>query len=118
MKVFDGKKAAQEYMSAHTLAFSTPELTLMRFAFWLGDSVPDPENKENTVPRMMTYTTEQDFEPVRIVDDDTYEPSGAVLGMYGNQNKEQGADGRFCPECGARTSATAKFCPDCGTTQD
>ena len=32
MKVFDGKKAATEYMSKHTLAFSTPELTLMRFA--------------------------------------------------------------------------------------
>ena len=40
------KKAAQEYMSKHTLAFSTPELTLMRFAFWLGDSVPDPKMME------------------------------------------------------------------------
>lgn len=117
MKVFDGKKAAQEYMSSHTLAFSTPELTLTRFAFWLGDSVPDPENKGGPVPRIMTYTTEQDFEPVRIVDDDRYEPSGAVLGMYGNQNSGQGgADGRFCSECGAGMSATAKFCPDCGTT--
>ena len=46
MEVFDGKKAAEDYMSKHTLAFSTPELTLMRFAFWLGDSVPDPKNKE------------------------------------------------------------------------
>ena len=36
MEVFDGKKAAQDYMSKHTLAFSTPELTLMRFSFWLG----------------------------------------------------------------------------------
>ena len=44
METFDGKKAAQDYMSKHTLAFSTPELTLMRFAFWLGDSVPDPNN--------------------------------------------------------------------------
>ncbi len=120
MKVFDGKKAAQDYMSAHTLAFSTPELTLMRFAFWLGDSVPDPEGKEGPIPRMMTYTTEQDFEPVRIIDDDKYEPSGAVLGMYGNQYSGQ-AEGdtgdRFCSECGTSISATAKFCPDCGTTQ-
>ena len=37
MKVFNGKEAANDYMSAHTLAFSTPELTLMRFSFWLGD---------------------------------------------------------------------------------
>jgi len=44
MEVFDGKQAAQDYMSKHTLAFSTPELTLMRFAFWMGDSVPDPKN--------------------------------------------------------------------------
>ncbi len=43
MEVFDGKSAAQDYMSKHTLAFSTPELTLMRFAFWMGDSVPDPK---------------------------------------------------------------------------
>jgi len=118
MKVFDGKKAAQDYMSAHTLAFSTPELTLLRFAFWLGDSVPDPENKEKSVPRMMTFVTEEDFEPVRIIDDDKYEPTGAVLGMYGNQNTEQGEDGKFCSECGAKISATAKFCPDCGSTQD
>ncbi len=118
MKVFDGKKAAQDYMSAHTLAFSTPELTLTRFAFWLGDSVPDPEDKEKSVPRMMTFVTEEDFEPVRIIDDDKYEPTGAVLGMYGNQNREQDGDGKFCSECGARISATAKFCPDCGITQD
>ena len=59
MEVFDGKKAAQEYMSKHTLAFSIPELTLMRFAFWLGDTVPDPKNQENSVPRMLTFMTEQ-----------------------------------------------------------
>ena len=76
MEVFDGKKAAQDYMSKHTLAFSTPELTLMRFAFWLGDSVPDPKNDGGAVPRMMTFLTEQDFVPV-LIDDDTYVPSGA-----------------------------------------
>ena len=120
MKVFDGKKAAQDYMSAHTLAFSTPELTLMRFAFWLGDMVPDPENKDKSVPRMMTFTTEQDFEPVNIIDDDKYEPSGAVLNtnVYGNQFGETSEDGKFCSECGGKISATAKFCPDCGSTQD
>ena len=120
MKVFDGKRAAQDYMSAHTLAFSTPELTLTRFAFWLGDMVPDPEGREDSIPRILTFTTEQDFEPVRIVDDDKYEPSGAVLnsGMYGNQNRETATDGKFCSECGTKISATAKFCPDCGSTQD
>ena len=119
MEVFDGKKAAQEYMSKHTLAFSTPELTLMRFAFWLGDSVPDPNDKDRAVPRMMTFMSEQDFEPV-LIDDDKYEPSGAVKSSasYGNAYKEKVSDGRFCAECGNGISNTAKFCPECGTVAD
>lgn len=119
MKVFDGKKAANDYMSSHTLAFSTPELTLMRFAFWLGDPVPDPENKEKSVPRMMTFISEKDFEPVEIIDDENYVPTGAVrnTGLYGNQNKEIGSDTKFCIECGTKISSKAKFCTECGTTQ-
>lgn len=119
MEVFDGKKAAQEYMSKHTLAFSTPELTLMRFAFWLGDSVPDPQNKEKAVPRMMTFMVEQDFEPV-LIDDEKYEPTGAVRSSaaYGNAHKETVSDGKFCAECGNGISNTAKFCPECGTVAE
>ena len=118
METFDGKKAAQEYMSKHTLAFSTPELTLMRFAFWLGDSVPDPNDKDKAVPRMMTFMTEQDFEPV-VIDDDKYVPSGAVMSTatYGNAYKESGGGGKFCSECGTGMSAGARFCPECGMTQ-
>ena len=119
MEVFDGKKAAQDYMSKHTLAFSTPELTLMRFAFWLGDSVPDPKNDGKGIPRMMTYLIEQDFEPV-LIDDDTYVPSGAVKSSanVGNAFMEVKQDGKFCSECGTTLSMTAKFCPECGTTQE
>ncbi|MEK6966663.1 MAG: zinc ribbon domain-containing protein, partial [Thermoproteota archaeon] len=61
MKVFNGKKAAEDYMSTHTLAFSTPELTLMRYSFWLGDIVLDPNNREQKVPRIMTFVEEKDF---------------------------------------------------------
>ncbi len=119
MEVFDGKEAAQDYMSKHTLAFSTPELTLMRFAFWLGDSVPDPKNEGKGIPRMMTFLKEQDFEPV-LIDDEKYEPSGAVRSsaFLGNAYKEETNDGKFCSECGTSLSATAKFCPECGTTQE
>ena len=120
MEVFDGKKAAQEYMSKHTLAFSTPELTLTRFAFWLGDTVPDPSgNRKDGIPRMMTFLTEQDFAPV-MIDDDKYEPSGAVLSTarYGNTYEKKSSAGRFCFDCGNGISETAKFCPDCGITQD
>ena len=117
MEVFDGKIAAQDYMSKHTLAFSTPELTLMRFAFWLGDSVPDPKNDGKGIPRMMTYLIEQDFEPV-LIDDETYVPSGAVKtsANVGNAFMEVKQDGKFCSECGNTLSMTAKFCPECGTT--
>ena len=119
MEVFDGKKAAEDYMSKHTLAFSTPELTLMRFAFWMGDSVPDIKNDGKGIPRMMTYLIEQDFEPV-LIDDDTYVPSGAVksLANVGNAYNEVKTDGKFCSECGTTLSMTAKFCPECGTTQE
>ena len=116
MKVFNGKQAANDYMSAHTLAFSTPELTLMRFSFWLGDMVPDAENKEEGIPRLMTYIEEKDFAPVEIIDDDNYVPTGAVLGsgMYGSANAESSGEEQFCSECGAKNSATAKFCRECG----
>tara|TARA_B100000749_G_C17993990_1_gene288468 strand:+ start:89 stop:451 length:363 start_codon:yes stop_codon:yes gene_type:complete len=118
MKVFNGKEAANDYMSAHTLAFSTPELTLMRFSFWLGDMVPDPENKENGIPRLMTYIEEKDFAPVEIIDDDNYVPTGAVLGsgMYGSANSDTTNEEQFCSECGGKNSSSAKFCRECGTT--
>jgi hypothetical protein len=120
MKVFDGKKAAVDYMSAHTLTFSTPDLTLKRFAFWLGDMVPDPENKEEAIPRLYTYVEEKDFAPVEIIDEENYVPTGAVKtsGMYGNQVTETDSDVKFCSECGVKISVTAKFCTECGTTQD
>ncbi len=119
MKVFNAKAAAQDYMSAHTLAFSTPELTLMRYSFWLGDMIPDPKDKSNTIPRMMSYVEEKDFAPVEIIDDEHYEPTGAVrsTGMYGNI-KTTDANTKFCSECGAKISLGAKFCTECGTTQD
>jgi len=120
MKVFNGKKAAEDYMSAHTLAFSTPELTLMRFSFWLGDMVPDPQEKTKTVPRIMTFVEEKDFEPVQIIDDETFVPTGAIRssGMYGSTSKTTDSDEKFCHECGAKNSNSAKFCTGCGKNLD
>ena len=120
MKVFTGKQAAEDYMSTHTLAFSTPELTLMRFSFWLGDMVPDPSNKENSMPRLMKFIEEKDFEPVQIIDDDKFEPTGAIIssGMYGNTAPQTSSDAKFCSECGGKITTAAKFCTECGATQD
>ena len=52
MKVFDGKSAVEEYMSTHTLSFSTPEMTLRKFAVWLSEIV---ENNGEGVPRIILY---------------------------------------------------------------
>jgi hypothetical protein len=120
MKVFDGKRAAQDYMSSHTLAFSTPELTLMRFSFWLGDMVPDPNDKTKSVPRIMTFVEEKDFRPVQIIDDEKYVPSGAVrsTGMYGTAIPQTDSIVKYCSQCGTKISVNAKFCTACGSTQD
>ena len=117
MKVFNGKQAAEDYMAAHTLTFSTPDLTLKRFSFWLGDIVPDPNNKEETMPRLMTYIEEKDFAPVEIIDDEKYVPTGAVLGtsMYGSANSDDSGEEQFCSECGGKNSPSAKFCRECGS---
>jgi len=68
---------------------------------------------------MLTFMVEQDFAPI-LIDDDKYEPSGAVKSsnVYGNAFSEASSDGKFCSECGTTLSKTAKFCPECGTTQD
>ncbi len=122
MKVFNGKVAAEDYMSSHTLTFSTPELTLMRFAFWLSDMVPDPRNPGQQMPRIMAFVEEKDFAPVAIIDDDKFVPTGAVKtinsGLYGSVNTEVGPNSKFCSECGTKLSTTAKFCTECGATQD
>ena len=118
MKVFDGRKASQDYMSSHTLAFSTPDLTLTRFALWLGEMVPDPADRKQTVPRLYTFVEEKDFEPVQIVDDERYVPTGAVrsTSIYGTPS--DAATGKFCADCGAKMASAAKFCPQCGTLCD
>ncbi len=122
MKVFNGKTAAEDYMSNHTLTFSTPELTLMRFAFWLGDMVPDLKNPGQQMPRIMVFVEEKDFAPVAIVDDDKFVPTGAVRtmsdGLYGSIGEEAGTSSKFCSECGTKLSANARFCTECGANQD
>lgn len=122
MKVFSGKSAAEDYMSSHTLTFSTPELTLMRFAFWLSDMIPDPKNPGQQMPRIMAFVEEKDFVPVAIIDEDKFVPTGAVKtiggGLYGSINTETGHTAKFCSECGTKLSTTAKFCTECGANQD
>jgi hypothetical protein len=75
MKVFNAKNAAEDYMSMHTLTYSTPEMTLLKFAKWLGDIVEiqckldkdkcpneDGLHPRHKVPRLMLYIEEKEEE--------------------------------------------------------
>ena len=95
MKVFDGRSAAEEYMSTHTSTFSTPEMTLKKFVVWLSEIV---ENNGEEVPRITLYLQTRDKEneesqsdetskPINFSDllpdiDEAFKPTGAITDMF------------------------------------
>jgi hypothetical protein len=133
-KAFNGRSATEDYMSTHSLTFSTPEMTLRKFALWLGDIVNSPSGQ---VPRLMLYVEEKggksDSELAPDTDD-SFKPTGAVADMYSGiqsapseqmtppqltpLNRETlEPEGKFCTSCGHKLKANAKFCTKCGATQ-
>jgi len=140
MKVFNGKEAAEQYMSSHTLAYSTPEMTLKKFAYWLGDLVDvdcnieankcpndDGLHPKHRLPRLMLYIETKDI-PYTIdreeADETAFKPSGAVSSWYNvmklhpEPEEQVSEETKFCFECGAKISKTTRFCPQCGTDQE
>jgi hypothetical protein len=142
MKAFNGRAATEEYMSTHSLTFSTPEMTLKKFVLWLGEPVPNPGTKEN-VPRLMLYLEDKDsqLKATKLSElmpdtDDTFRPSGAVTDMYGSKkyagrilkdnltkkdltsNGISESESKFCFQCGSKLKTDSKFCRNCGTKQD
>jgi zinc-ribbon domain len=142
MKAFNGRAATEEYMSTHSLTFSTPEMTLKKFVLWLGEPVPNPRTKEN-VPRLMLYLEDKDSQSkasklseLMPDTDDTFRPSGAVTDMYGSEkyaghivngtitkkditSRSIGeSESKFCFQCGSKLKTDSKFCRNCGTKQD
>jgi hypothetical protein len=138
MKVFDGKSAAEEYMSTHTLTFSTPEMTLKKFAVWLAEIV---ENNGEEVSRIILYLQTRDKEneeqsqsdetsinkPINFSDllpdiDETFKPTGAITDMFNktessfSKNIEYSTkpESKFCIECGNKLRTDSKFCTKCG----
>lgn len=135
-KVFNGRAATEEYMSTHSLTFSTPDMTLRKFAIWLGEQVNLPNGERG--PRLMLYleergrTKEQELVPDI---DDSFKPSGAVTDMY--KGVESAAptqvmsppqltpldratlqsETKFCISCGNKLKVNAKFCTKCGSVQ-
>ena len=141
MKVFDGRSAAEEYMSTHSLTFSTPDMTLKKFAVWLAEIV---ENNGEEVPRITLYLQTRDIENeersqsdetsinqrINFSDllpdiDETFKPTGAVTDMFNrtessfSKNIEYSTtpESKFCIECGNNLRADSKFCIKCGNKQ-
>ena len=82
-KVFNGRSATEEYMSTHSLTFSTPDMTLRKFAIWLGEPVRLPNGERE--PWLMLYLEEKGSKKQgEFVTDinDSFKRSGAVTEMY------------------------------------
>ncbi|MGA6991837.1 MAG: hypothetical protein WBX81_15580 [Nitrososphaeraceae archaeon] len=130
MKLFNARTATEEYMSTHSLTFSTPEMTLKKFALWLGEQVTSPESHE-TVPRLTLFLQEKKSGPSSQITepdiDETFRPSGAVTEMYGRGISSRGEktqledrqaeEGKHCINCGANLNLNSKFCKACGARQ-
>jgi hypothetical protein len=136
-KVFNGRAATEEYMSTHSLTFSTPDMTLRKFAIWLGDQINLPNGEQG--PRLMLYLEEKGSKKERdlVPDiDDSFKPSGAVTDMYKGVESasptevmspppqltplDRGTfkpETKFCISCGNKLKLNAKFCTKCGSVQ-
>lgn len=132
--MFNGRAATDDYMSTHSLTFSTPEMTLRKFALWLGEPVNSPSGQ---VPRLMTFIEEKGSKSDAQLapdTDDSFRPTGAVTDMYGGiqsapsdlmtspqitpLNREtMKQEPRFCISCGQKLKANARFCTKCGSAQ-
>ncbi len=146
MKVFNAKNAAEDYMSLHTLTYSTPEMTLLRFAKWLGEIVDveckmdadkcpndDGMHPKHRMPRLMLYIEER-AEEYKIDVSEEFLPTGAVTTLFskvkgqaqrreearersGKSEDNEGKNFKFCISCGARLDMDASFCIECGAEQ-
>ncbi len=124
MKIFNGRLATEEYMSTHSLTFSTPEMTLKKFALWLSEHITNKENNEE-IPRLFLYIEEKQesdkkdkssFDNTKPDIDDTFRPTGAVTDMY--QSSMTSSGNLYCLECGNKLKHGSKFCINCGTKHE
>jgi len=123
-------------MSTHTLTFSTPDMTLRKFAIWLGEQVNLTDGERG--PRLMLYIEDSGSKKERELMpdiDDSFKPSGAVTDMYKGDESAAATEGmsppmlskldtmtvevetQFCISCGNKLKVNAKFCTKCGSIQ-
>jgi hypothetical protein len=137
MKVFNARAATEEYMSTHSLTFSTPEMTLKKFAMWLGEQVDVPGGKEGAMPRLTLYLEEKQgknkasFLGLMPDTNETFKPTGAVKELYefaegaaapkssfSTADNPNPNNGRFCIECGSKIKLNSTYCTKCGVKQE
>jgi ribosomal protein L40E len=120
MKTFNSRSAVEEYMSTHSLGFSTPDLTLKGFVIWLCEQVNDPNGKE-VVPRIMLYLKgEESAESGRDLSHTTLPKlSGTIAEPKITAPNKLTAitESKFCIECGSKLNLSSRFCIKCGTKQ-
>lgn len=125
MKVFNARAAADEYMSTHSLTFSTPEMTLKKFAMWLGEPINNSKETEGTMPRLMSFIEDKIKGKTSFLESmpdvsDTFQPSGAVTKMYGqleDTSVHEDVALQSCKGCGSEIRSNAKYCTNCGKKQ-
>ena len=112
MQVFDGRAATEEYMSTHSLTFSTPEMTLKKFVFWLSEIV---EHNGEEVPRIILFLQTRKDEDQNQLDetsknkfvdfskllpdiDETFQPTGAITDMFNKTelSPSKNLESKFC----------------------
>jgi hypothetical protein len=120
MKAFNGRSAVEEYISAHSLGFSTPDLTLKEFVIWLCEQVYDPKGKE-AVPRIMLYLKgEESAESGRDLSHATLPKLSSTITeakIIAPNKLTAPTESKFCIECGSKLNLSSKFCIRCGTKQ-
>src|SRR5690606_14863248 len=135
MKIFNGRLATEDYMSTHSLTFSTPEMTLKKFALWLGESVKN--SKTNTLtPRLLTYIEDKPDSKTNTLTppssylpdvDDSFKPTGAIADFYSTKDatttdtknvSSNHEEKKYCINCSNAIKYTSKFCSKCGYFQE
>jgi ribosomal protein L40E len=125
MKAFDNRSAVEEYMSTHTLGYSTPDLILKEFVLWLCEKVDDPNGKEENIPRIMLYLKEEEERgkggrdssqtSISNLFNTITEPK--IFPDSDKQSIANNTESKFCIECGSKLNLRSMFCTKCGTEQ-
>jgi len=108
MKTLDARSATDEYMSTHSLTFSTPDLILKEFVIWLCEQVSTRDGKEQ-IPRIMLYLKDKEDRHGNVI---------SSRASPSNREPHDKSESKFCIECGSNLKTRSKFCTRCGTKQE